>query len=73
MKTALDSNVVIALWSESDALNLEAMQALDGASGRGGLVICAPVYLEVRAFPSTYGGEGGGVSTCSRDRRGVGA
>jgi predicted nucleic acid-binding protein len=49
--TALDSNIVIALWSEDDALNVEAKGALELASARGSLVICAPVYVEIRAFP----------------------
>lgn len=50
MTTALDSNIVIALWSEDDALNVEAVRALEIASARGTLAICAPVYVEVRAF-----------------------
>jgi predicted nucleic acid-binding protein len=49
--TAIDSNIVIALWSEDDALNGEAARALELASTRGTLAICAPVYVEVRAFP----------------------
>jgi predicted nucleic acid-binding protein len=49
--SALDSNVVIALWSEDDVLNAEAERALERASARGALVICAPVYVEVRSFP----------------------
>lgn len=51
MITAVDTNVLVGLWSEDDALNAEAERALIAASGRGRLVICAPVYVEMRAMP----------------------
>lgn len=49
--TAIDSNVLIALWNPNDALNLEAQEALDAAASRGKMVIAAPVYVELRAVP----------------------
>jgi predicted nucleic acid-binding protein len=49
--TAIDSNILIALWNEDDALNTEAAQALQAAAGRGALVIAAPVYVELRTLP----------------------
>lgn len=51
MRTALDTNVLSALWSgESSARNIEWL--LFKARGEGGLVICAPVYCELLAYPS---------------------
>ena len=52
MTTALDSNVLIALWNEDDALNTLARSALDAALARGSLVIAAPVFAELLAAPS---------------------
>ena len=52
MTTALDSNVLIALWNEDDALNTQARSALDVALERGALVISAPVFAELLAAPA---------------------
>jgi predicted nucleic acid-binding protein len=52
MTTAIDTNVLVALWNRDDALNTMARSALDGALGRGSLVIAGPVYSELLAFPS---------------------
>jgi predicted nucleic acid-binding protein len=52
MTTAIDSNVLIALWNEDDALNTLARTALDQSQRRGGLVISAPVFAELLAAPS---------------------
>jgi predicted nucleic acid-binding protein len=52
MSTAIDSNVLIALWNEDDTLNTQARSALDTALGRGGLVIAATVFAELLAAPS---------------------
>jgi predicted nucleic acid-binding protein len=49
--TAIDTNILIALWNEDDALNREAERALEEASAAGSLVICAPVYVELRTLP----------------------
>lgn len=52
MTTAIDSNVLIALWNEDDSLNTLARSALDAALARGSLVIAAPVFAELLAAPS---------------------
>jgi predicted nucleic acid-binding protein len=52
MTTATNSNILVALWNEDDALNTLARKALDAALGRGSLVIAAPVFAELLASPS---------------------
>lgn len=52
MTTAIDTKVVVALWNKDDTLNMMARSALDAAHGRGGLVIAAPVFVELLASPS---------------------
>jgi predicted nucleic acid-binding protein len=52
MTTAIDTNVLVALWNEDDRLNRLAQSALDAALGQGGLVISAPVFAELLAAPS---------------------
>jgi predicted nucleic acid-binding protein len=52
MTTALDTNIVIALWNEDDALNSAARSAMDEAYARGGLVTVAPVFAELLAAPA---------------------
>jgi predicted nucleic acid-binding protein len=49
--TAVDSNVLVALWNMDDALNAAAARALEGVAVRGTLVIAAPVYVELRTVP----------------------
>ena len=49
--TAIDSNVLIGLWSPDESLNHEAESALQTAMEQGPLVIAAPVYVELRAVP----------------------
>jgi predicted nucleic acid-binding protein len=50
MKTALDSNILSAFWSnEPSAQRIE--QELRDSRGQGGVVICAPVYAELMAHP----------------------
>ncbi|MFY9529905.1 MAG: type II toxin-antitoxin system VapC family toxin [Candidatus Acidiferrales bacterium] len=51
MTTAIDTNIIVALWNEDDTLNTLAHSALDAALGRGGLVIAAPVFAELLASP----------------------
>jgi predicted nucleic acid-binding protein len=51
LRTALDTNVLSALWSdEPSARGIESI--LFKARSEGGLVICAPVYCELLAHPS---------------------
>ena len=50
MKTALDSNILSALWSsEPSAAHLKIQ--LQHARAQGAVVICAPVYAELLAHP----------------------
>jgi len=51
MTTAVDSNVIVALWDRDTKVNSAAQSALDAALGRGGLVIAAPVFAELMACP----------------------
>ena len=52
MTTAIDTNILVALWNEDDSLNTLARSALDAALGRGSLVIAVPVFAELLAAPS---------------------
>src|ERR1035441_7610578 len=51
MTTAIDTNVIIALWDRSVSLSSSAQTALEAAFGRGGLVVAAPVLAELLAAP----------------------
>jgi len=51
MTTAVDTNVVIALWDKDPALSLAAETALEKAFARGNLVASAPVFAELIAAP----------------------
>jgi hypothetical protein len=51
MTTAIDSHIFIAFWDANDALNSLAQSALTAAWNRGSLVVAAPVYAELLAFP----------------------
>ena len=51
MRTALDTNVLSALWS-SEPLAPQVSQRLAEAHTEGGLVICGPVYVELCAHPA---------------------
>jgi predicted nucleic acid-binding protein len=51
MTTAIDTNVVIALWDEDAALSGAAQAALEKAFRRGNLVVAAPVFAELMAAP----------------------
>ena len=49
--TAIDTNVVIALWDKDSGLSLAAQNALETAFNRGTLVAAAPVFAELIAAP----------------------
>jgi predicted nucleic acid-binding protein len=51
MTTAVDSNVVIALWDKDSALSLAAQNALEAAFHRGNLVAAVAVFAELIAAP----------------------
>ncbi len=52
MTTAIDTNVIVALWDRDSALSLAVQSALDAALGRGTMVIAAIVFAELMAAPS---------------------
>jgi hypothetical protein len=49
--TVVDTNVLVALWDVDATSNRAAQEALDTASAHGGLVVPAPVFAELLAFP----------------------
>src|ERR1035437_2121043 len=51
MTTAIDTNVVVALWDKDPTLSLAAQTALEAAFKRGSLVVSAPVFAELIAAP----------------------
>jgi predicted nucleic acid-binding protein len=51
MTTAIDTNVIVALWDHDLALSLAAQSALDHALGRGSLLIAPAVFAELMAAP----------------------
>jgi len=52
MATAIDTNILVALWDKEEPLSPVVRPALDAALERGNLVVAAPVYGELLAFPS---------------------
>lgn len=51
MITALDTNVLVALWDRDDAWNSAAETVLKAAQARGKLIISGVVFAELLAFP----------------------
>ena len=51
MTTAVDTNVIVALWDRDPVLSSAAQSALDTALTHGGLVVGAPVFAELMAAP----------------------
>jgi predicted nucleic acid-binding protein len=49
--TAVDTNVLIALWDKDLVISQAARNALDAAFHRGNLVVAAPVFAELIAAP----------------------
>src|ERR1700737_797922 len=50
MRTAVDTNIVSALWS-AEPLAARMSMELAEAHAQGGLVVCAPVFAELLAHP----------------------
>jgi predicted nucleic acid-binding protein len=50
MRTALDSNILSCLWSDEPSAARVQLD-LRSARAQGGLVVCAPVYVELLAHP----------------------
>jgi predicted nucleic acid-binding protein len=55
MITAIDANIFSAIWKGEPTAE-QAVRHLDQARRIGSLVICAPVYAELRAFPKVDAG-----------------
>jgi predicted nucleic acid-binding protein len=51
MTTAIDTNVIIALWDQDATLSEAGEAALEAAFRRGSLVVAAPVFAELIAAP----------------------
>jgi len=51
MITALDTNVLVALWDRDDAWNSAAEAVLKSSRARGKLIISGVVFAELLAFP----------------------
>jgi predicted nucleic acid-binding protein len=51
MTTAIDTNVIVALWDADDTLHRAARAVLDKAFNEGRLVISGAVYAELAAAP----------------------
>jgi predicted nucleic acid-binding protein len=51
MITAIDTNVIIALWDRDPVLNAAAESGLDRSLAEGSLLIAAPVFAELMAAP----------------------
>ena len=54
MRTAIDTNIISAVWSGS-APSAHLASLLAQAATEGALVICAPVYVELMAYPNATG------------------
>ena len=52
MTTAIDTNVITALWDSDPTLSAAAQSALEEAFHRGNLVIAGPVFAELMAAPA---------------------
>ncbi len=52
MTTAIDTNVLVALWDSGDSLHVLARKALDEAAESGSLLISGVVYAELLAAPA---------------------
>lgn len=51
MITAIDTNVILALWDAAESGHLAALKMLDDATARGAVVICGAVFGELLAGP----------------------
>jgi len=51
MRTALDTNILSALWS-SEAVASHISSELAASRALGGIVICGPVFAELAAHPN---------------------
>jgi len=54
VRTAIDTNIISAVWSGS-ARSGHVAGVLAQAASEGALVICGPVYVELTAYPNATG------------------
>ena len=52
MTTAIDTNIIVALWDADSTIAVPARSALDAAFHRGNLTVAAPVFAELIAAPA---------------------
>ncbi|MGH9814974.1 MAG: type II toxin-antitoxin system VapC family toxin [Candidatus Acidiferrales bacterium] len=52
MTTAIDTNVIVALWGTEPGISSAVQEALDAIGDQGPLVMAAPVFAELQAAPS---------------------
>lgn len=52
MTISIDTNIFVAFWKTDDALNSLALSALEEAHKRSNLVVTAPVFAELLAYPT---------------------
>lgn len=51
MTTAIDTNVIVALWNQDPVVSMAAEKALEAAFRRGSLAVSGPVFSELIAAP----------------------
>jgi predicted nucleic acid-binding protein len=51
MTTAIDTNIIVALWDKDPEATQPARTALEAALQRGNLIVAAPVFAELIAAP----------------------
>ncbi len=51
MISAIDTNIIVALWDADELAHLAVLDILDAASSRGGVIICGAVFGELLACP----------------------
>ena len=51
MISAIDTNIIIALWDAKELTHLAVLDLLDNVSSSGGVVICGAVFGELVASP----------------------
>jgi predicted nucleic acid-binding protein len=51
MSTAVDTNIIVALWDRDVSLSSAVQAALDKAANFGSIIVSAPVFSELLAAP----------------------
>jgi predicted nucleic acid-binding protein len=50
--TSIDTNVLVYLLNQDDAMNERALAGIERSRKAGGLAVCGPVYAELLGLPS---------------------